>query len=442
MTDMAAFERRVADAMVHRAGPMRPVDDLAVFESVAAASRSHRWGFTMLSTLKLVAASVILALASSFLFAGLPDMGPGEDILPAAMSASPAATASNAPSASPAAGVRTDILPGVELVVEDVEPGVFRILSDGVRELSKGKNFDIVAGHDGGIWLLRPNWFFRLGTGGAHKWPTETPRHADFEVDRDGTAWVQAQGRLQSFGGEGWTTHDGHWGLATAPDGTVWTTWWLEGEQPRQLFGFLQDDGWQPFGESAGFGEVGTFGWSVGDLYVAGADDIWGTVPTMVFGYLVRYVDGAWHRLVGIDGTEATWQPPSEPVLAEPAEGDSFGDLAVGPDGTVWLWGTDLVRIDGGEWRRWALPEGEALGTSPLEVAPDGSFWSASGVAPDDCRGLIHFDGRTWDHVLSDLCVGAIDITNDGVVWLLATRPGAGVLHVYAITPEALTAET
>ena len=43
MTDMTAFERQVADEMLRRAGPVRPVDDLAVFDAVVATTGSPRW---------------------------------------------------------------------------------------------------------------------------------------------------------------------------------------------------------------------------------------------------------------------------------------------------------------------------------------------------------------------------------------------------------------
>lgn len=45
MTDMTDFERQVASEMVRRAGPVRPVDDLAVYTAIAAATRSPRWRF-------------------------------------------------------------------------------------------------------------------------------------------------------------------------------------------------------------------------------------------------------------------------------------------------------------------------------------------------------------------------------------------------------------
>ena len=58
MTDRTAFERQVAGGMRRRAGPARPVDDLAVFDAVVIASRSRRGRFTMFSALKLIAAGI------------------------------------------------------------------------------------------------------------------------------------------------------------------------------------------------------------------------------------------------------------------------------------------------------------------------------------------------------------------------------------------------
>jgi hypothetical protein len=323
------------------------------------------------------------------------------------------------------------------MVTEEVEPGVFRVVNDGVRDLAKANNFDIVAGHDGGIWLLRRGRFFRLGSDDWLAWPTDAPKHAEFQVSPDGSVWVGAHEGLQSLDDGGWTAHDGHDSrtLEVAPDGTVWSTW-VDPEQGRQAFGYLDDDGWQAVGSS---GETIL---GVSSLRVASPDDIWGMVPTWVFPYVVRFVDGAWQRLVGVEGTEAKWQPAGEPL---PEGAGGFGDVALGPDGTTWLWSWDatdgdvLVSFDGDEWGRWTVPDTEHLRAS-LEVAPDGSVWSASGSPPDGCHGVSHFDGVTWDRFLTDLCVGPLDITADGAVWLLATEPGAGLLSPYVIAPEAMVA--
>ena len=122
MTDMTAFERRVADGMLHRAGPVRPVDDLAIYESVIAANRQKGWGFTMFSALKFVAAAVIVALFGGFLLAGILTTPQGEDMAPAAVTASPSPMTTD------------ELLAG--MVTEEVEPGVYRVVNDGVRDLT------------------------------------------------------------------------------------------------------------------------------------------------------------------------------------------------------------------------------------------------------------------------------------------------------------------
>jgi hypothetical protein len=77
---------------VHRfVGPARPVDDLAVFESVTAASRQKGWGFTMFSALKFIAAGLIVALFGGFLLNEILSAPQGDEVAPAAVSASPVA---------------------------------------------------------------------------------------------------------------------------------------------------------------------------------------------------------------------------------------------------------------------------------------------------------------------------------------------------------------
>ena len=89
MSEMQAFERQL-ERRIHRfVGPARPVDDLAVFEAVASASRPRTRGFTMFSALKLMAASAIVALFGGFLLAGVLTAPADDEVLPAAVTASP-----------------------------------------------------------------------------------------------------------------------------------------------------------------------------------------------------------------------------------------------------------------------------------------------------------------------------------------------------------------
>jgi hypothetical protein len=359
----------------------------------------------MFSALKFMVASVIVALFGGFLLAGVLTTPQGDEMDPAAVTESPSTT-------------NDELLPGVDLTVEEVEPGVYRVIHDGIRDLAKANDTDIVAGHDGGIWLLRPQRFFRLGNDEWLAWATEKPKYVhDFEVAPDGTVWVHAEGGpsdvIQSFDGEGWTTHgDTTVGgdVEVTPDGIVWSMWW-DPARRVPVFGYLTEDGWQALAD-------GVF---VRSLRVASPDDIWGIEMDFLGpDHFVRFVDGAWERMDDVDLPLA----------------------ALGPDGTFWgafLGDDDLVRFDGSEWSRWP-PEDTGFHAGPdgVEVATDGSVWYASGSPEDNCGGVARFDGVTPDRYLSGLCVEAIDINTDGSVWLLATEAGADLRDVYVITPEAV----
>ena len=56
--------------------------------------------------------------------------------------------------------MRPDLLPGVDLVTEEVEPGVYRVLSDGTGNdlaihatVHDGDLAQVVAGQDGSVWV-------------------------------------------------------------------------------------------------------------------------------------------------------------------------------------------------------------------------------------------------------------------------------------------------
>ena len=96
MDDLTPFDRQIAAEFLRDAGPSEPVDDLAIYEAVTAASRSHRWGFTMFSALKFMAAAAIVALFGGFLLAGILTTQQ-EESAPAAVTESPSPTANEAP---------------------------------------------------------------------------------------------------------------------------------------------------------------------------------------------------------------------------------------------------------------------------------------------------------------------------------------------------------
>jgi hypothetical protein len=419
MTDMTAFERQVAGEMLGRAGPVRPVDDLSIYESVAAASRSPRWGFTMFSALKLVAAAVIVALFGGFLLAGILTTQQGAEMAPAAVTESPSPMTTE------------ELLSG--MVTEEVEPGVYRVINDGVRDLASVEAADIVAGYDGGIWLLRGEGFLRLGSDGSYGWPLLSgPQDHVFQVAPDGTMWIIPPAppgyAFTSSDGEEWTHQpcpEGCDGITVAPDGTLWALW---REGGRSTVGRLETTGWEPVAGDAPAIEGLRFT-DAGDLYAL-SEGSWG---------LYSYHDGSWHTVAGVYG------------LA--------GSVDVGPDGTVWLrssdggyvgetptpaWeGAGLLRLADGEPRLWSSDELPDLGRpvaavagQGLEAAPDGSVWIDTGIIqrdPEACDGLVRFDGVRFDRYLEGRCI-TMDIDALGSAWVLAND------EVYVITPEAVAA--
>ena len=233
MDDMTAFERQLSSGLGQMAGPGRDIDAMAMARTVS--TQSPKWRFqSMFSATKFVAAGVIVALFGGFLLAGVLTTPQGDEVLPAAASASPTGEATSEPTETPTTSVRTDILPGVDLTVEEVGPGVFRVANDGVRDLVFGSNTGMAAGHDGGVWLLRKNQFFRLGSDEWHEREDSQPVN-DFLVAPDGTAWTiedvdswLPMARLRSFDGETWTTHHDTTpsaALDVDADGKVWAAW-------------------------------------------------------------------------------------------------------------------------------------------------------------------------------------------------------------------------
>jgi hypothetical protein len=148
MTDMTAFERQVAAEMARRAGPVRPVDDLAVFSAIAAADRARRWRFwstptpsaanhpttitgrsyAMFSPLKAIVAGALIFAAVGVLSIAQP-FGQQGGTVPGAPAASPSPVASATAEASQAlpssARVRgTEVVSGIVSGPITTEDGV------------------------------------------------------------------------------------------------------------------------------------------------------------------------------------------------------------------------------------------------------------------------------------------------------------------------------
>ena len=166
MDDMNAFERQVAGEVVRAMGPIRPVDDLAMLHAARTVAPT-RWSVRPLFRVsRFVVAGVVVALVGGFLLAGVMTTQRADESRPA-VGTSPSSSPDKDASATPEPSVRTDILPGVELRLAAVEPGVRRILSDGERDLewsglaSAGEK-EVVA-TAGDIWIILADSARQLG---------------------------------------------------------------------------------------------------------------------------------------------------------------------------------------------------------------------------------------------------------------------------------------
>ena len=171
----------------------RPVSTLPGREPAPAPipvtnGRTRPRGSTMFSALKFITASVIVALFGGFLVAGVLTTPQGDEMAPAAVTAS----------ASPM--TTEELLSG--MVTEEVEPGVYRVVNDGVRDLMVADR--IVVGDDGSVWATRDHegpygrGLFRLGDE-----IIDAPYQA-WSVTNDGTLWAEL---LHTYDGERWTEH-------------------------------------------------------------------------------------------------------------------------------------------------------------------------------------------------------------------------------------------
>jgi hypothetical protein len=484
MSDMNAFEQQLTAGFKGLMGPSEPVDDAAIFTAITA-TQSPKWRFqSMFSATKFVVAGAIVALFGGFLLAGMLTQ-PSDEQEPAAVTDSPGPT---------------DLLPGVDLVTEEVEPGVYRVLSDGTDNDDLDLDFDsgtqvsrqVITGPDGSIWVRDGSLLIRLGSGGhLGLWGLE-PYSPDISIAPDGRVWAI------SNGGEVWSSDGGEWtphprtpyvntnGIEVAPDGSVWAIWsrggrlgvdrLLDGEWQEDIAGLPAPGGheqlavgpdgtvllgvpsWGAWGAGGWIGimERHEDGWSPSITIDQATTDeeFGGAVGPIAFGpdgiawaySQASTWDGEWpplylHRRTD-DGWETFGGDGSIPVLVSY---QSFGaTLAVSDDGRLWVAFDDP--LDGGRQFVPGSPDGDD---------PYGN--SIDSLEGSGCPGVISFDGEAWAQHLAGACVTHVSAAPDGTVWVVVAegdgaeewaagmrgwsldpdRPSDGL---YVITPEAVEA--
>jgi hypothetical protein len=349
------------------------------------------------------------------------------------------------------------------MVTEEVEPGVFRVVNDGVRDLTPTHSDAVPqavrVSPDGGVWLFGgflDDAVFRLGEPGEYPWPEGADYWgpdvaadvADVEVGPDGTVWVlgdQPNG-LAAFDGEAWTEwlppdspqSDGDRFMEVLSDGTVWATW---GWRPSRDITRFDGERWTvvepPCGPLWGMHASDHDIW-----WVSGLDD---GCPSALY----RYDGSRWQEQATPEGFIGLWPYHNR----------------VGPDGTVWVslrqppegWSGDepierrtgIARFDGTRWEEWGADDFPQDGIDPLgdsfwyqTVAPDGSLWATT----DECDGLARFDGESLTRYLPGYCIFSPDAAPDGSLWLVAAAGSSiqdptGLVSPYVITPEAVAAK-
>ena len=353
-----------------------------------------------------------------------------------------------------------NLLPGVDLVTEEVEPGVYRVLSDGQRDLADGPEDWWVAedwwvdgtwadGH-GTVWLSRRFDLFRLGDPASHALPDgrRLGLDADVAIAPDGVLWVaeaMPAAGLWSFDGSGWLEVDAFAdrfvrGVEVTPDGTVWVLWCpdtnpndFETCKERTRVSRSGEDGWtevaRPDHHTMLAGR-----YSAVHFFAVGPDrQPW--ISSLRSG-LLRYDGEGWTVV--------------DPAGAAPYKEDAIID--VGLDGTVWAYQRSIAtgeaylsRLADGVWTVFGEADGvpsEPFGMQGgfegfIRAAPDGSVWL---TRPRDggFGQLLRFDGSIWVEVLEGRSPLSVAIATDGSAWVEAMSEGETSLYV--ITPEAVVA--
>jgi len=375
----------------------------------------------MFSAARLIAAVAVVALgAGTLLFAAISD---------------PA----NGPAASPTPS----------LTLREVERGVMKVIDDGAGHGLDGMPLAGVAtGPDGPVWLLRASGrdgqvtgLLTMGEPGI----TGGSRDVDIFVAPDGKLrGVSASGRLDVFDGGVWTVEavpprearD----VLVAGDGTIWAAWIEErmGEAGRPEAGYLGPDGWHTIDSSASPATYVQFSQSPVSQSLAVTPD--GEAWLGVDFYHDLLDESHWRGL--LRAGESGW------VVEHPVgERDdlSAGPMAVGPDGTLWVYlatrgrsGAEryLARRHEDGWTVFSTDDGVpplALNqqtVARLAVAKDGTLWIAfdgdvpvaalSPHAPGDCPGVLSFDGTTWRQYLEGTCINHVAFAPDGAVYATA----------------------
>ncbi len=338
------------------------------------------------------------------------------------------------------------------MVTEHVEPGVVRVVNDGVRDptfMAGGypdASVDITP--DGAVWLSGRDAMYRLGDEATFQVPDDIGWLHRLDVGPDGSLWsiahtwsiANTSDYIQSFDGQTWIKRTGPTGddlllgsLAIGPDGTVWVAAsdrdkYCPDTDSADCIGTVllrvEDDGTMTAID--GWADVYEGDVAYDELAVSPDGDVW------LIG-MVRWDGPEAEVLLRFDGEEWEVVPGPEGFMNVPW-GNS---VDIGADGALWVntsngyWGAQgvggLARFDDPGWTMFGEADGVEpwgaqgfIATGLLEVAPDGSLWMNGSPGDDGCGGVAHYDGTTWTSHLRPVCVHDLSIAPDGSAFVRA----------------------
>jgi hypothetical protein len=337
-------------------------------------------------------------------------------------------TATDSPDADTTASTTPDLLPGVDLITEEVEPGVYRVVSDGIRDLS-GRVRDVAVSADGEVWVelgTSRNWsVVRLGEPGV----SQTLGRKEpwrLGLTASGVPLVASSGGTKVLEGGAWAKPDStayyecvlplHGRTVVGTDGGCWTVV----NRGDAVLERIDADGTRTVFTRAGLGLE--------------ADQRTGEPDVAPDGRILISVHRPAGRGVTFEGLleydGSTWS--SIPYDGDDTEAVDGGD-AVDADGVYWalrgvIGASEILSWDGESWTSHPLEleEGRNWDLLPVQPWPNGIVWFGS-----DAR----WDGSTLDAAERAVQWGkglAPAAAPDGSVWTVIEE------QLYVITPEAV----
>jgi hypothetical protein len=391
----------------------RLITSIAEYETVVPTRKSarNRVRPVIVFAAALLVALVVIGLASLVMQGDSSDLI-DEPTVTTTVPIVPLTEAEPARILTPAATTSVAVSESGELWI-GTDEAVFRFANGEWTRLESPQVLDLAIGADGTIWGATPDGV--IGLDGS-EWETrtsgQTPSNArDLTITPDGSVWTSGGPGVHRWDGQKWEMAED--AVPRTVDDANQRTVAKYRAPPYGQMWFPADgsfyDAYPPYLTSVGSSSDGT-------IWVGSWADSYGFGEYGSVGGLTRFDGDNWVE-IPLPGGE------SNPVY----------NLAVAPDGTVWVviveWSLrtpkgiwSLARFDGDGWTVFTETDGmpQHLVYS-MAVGHDGVVWitqhemAEPGLIP---HGVFAFDGHLWTHFLDGEPVWDIEVGPDGTVWL------------------------